>query len=129
MENRYTLSLADVVDDALLERKQMNIEVLHPNIRCPNFNTLKLELAQRFGVNDVCVSFVKLEPAFGGGKSVGVVHVYNNFDAKVKFDKTHLMVRTGQLPRSNRAPRKARKNIKVKCRKLRGKAKVKVRDG
>lgn len=64
---------------------------------------------------------------FGGGKSAGTCLIYENKDYKLKYEPTWRLRREGLADAKNASrTRKTRKNLKIKTRKLRGKAKVKV---
>jgi ribosomal protein S24E len=64
---------------------------------------------------------------FGGGKSAGTCLIYENKDYKLKYEPKWRLRRENLADaKSASKTRKTRKNIKIKTRKLRGKAKVKV---
>jgi small subunit ribosomal protein S24e len=112
----------------LLARKQMIIDVLHPSQANVSKDRLKTILAKKFKVEDKTITLFGFKTAFGGGKSTGFCLIYDNFDYLKKYEPKYRLRRIKLLePRTG--GRKARKEIKSKRKRVRGKAKGKVVGG
>ena len=68
-----------------------------------------------------------LKTQFGGGKTTGFACVYDDLDARKKYDQHHQMVRDGVADKKDKK-RKARKELKTRVKKTRGTNKTKVRE-
>jgi len=112
----------------LLSRKQMVLEVLHPgqaNVSNQRFAEL---IAKKFKADVKNVVTFGFHTHFGGGRTTGFVLIYDNNDYLLKYEPKYRLRRMKILePKINN--RKARKELKTKRKKVRGKEKSKIQAG
>ncbi|TEY74813.1 hypothetical protein BOTCAL_0069g00100 [Botryotinia calthae] len=97
-----TLRTRKFIRNPLLGRKQMVVDILHPNLNV-------------FG----------LRTQFGGGKTTGFALVYDSPEALKKFEPHYRLFRVGFATKIEKASRQQRKQRKNRQKTLRGTAKVK----
>uniref|UniRef100_A0A093VJJ2 40S ribosomal protein S24 n=1 Tax=Talaromyces marneffei PM1 TaxID=1077442 RepID=A0A093VJJ2_TALMA len=100
-----TLRTRKFIRNPLLARKQMVVDVLHPN--------------------RANVSVFGFRTQFGGGKSTGFALVYDSHEALKKFEPHYRLVRIGAAAKIEKASRQQRKQRKNRSKKFRGTAKTK----
>ena len=101
--------------------------MFHPKQACPSLSELKERLNERWGCATDAVVIYNWLTKYGGGRSSGTCLVYDNKDYKMKFEPDYRLRREKLIAEKDISKtRKTKKNIKVKVRKLRGKAKVKA---
>jgi len=106
----------------------MIIDVLHPGQANVSKDRLKALLAKKFKVDEKTITLFGFKTIFGGGKSTGFCLIYENSDYLKKYEPKYRLRRVKLLePRTG--GRKARKEIKSKRKRVRGKAKAKVTGG
>eukprot|EP00298_Acanthocystis_sp_HF-20_P008150 c17505_g1_i1.p1 GENE.c17505_g1_i1~~c17505_g1_i1.p1 ORF type:complete len:139 (-),score=35.72 c17505_g1_i1:132-548(-) len=116
----YTIRSRKFMSNRLLMRKQMILDVLHPQKPCPPAKTLRKRVARMFGVKDPKrISVFGLKTIFGGGRSSAFCLIYDNKQSFDKFEPKYRQVRNG-LPPKDRIPRQQRKERKNKEKKYRG---------
>merc|ERR1711933_72822 len=94
----FTIRTRKFMTNRLLMRKQMVIDVLHPQEACPSKETIKAKIVTMFHVkHSNCVSVFGFRTAFGGGKTTGFVLIYDNIVAFKKFEPKYRQVRNGAL--------------------------------
>jgi len=109
----------------LLRRKQMILDVIHPNLP----NVPKTELQTRIGkvyhsdpANVVLFGF---KTHFGGGKSTGFCLIYDDQSSLKEFEPKYRLVRAG-LAKAKEGSRKQKKERKNRQKKLKGTKKASV---
>ncbi|KAI7694009.1 hypothetical protein SSS_02512 [Sarcoptes scabiei] len=112
----------------LLFRKQMVIDVSHPNKPTPSKLGLREKLARMYKTTPDLVFCFGFRTQFGGGKSTGFALIYDTLDHAKRFEPKHRLVRNS-LKTVERNPRKQRKERKNRMKKVRGTAKAKVGAG
>eukprot|EP00835_Amoeboradix_gromovi_P003020 NODE_186_length_15678_cov_0.309262.p8 type:complete len:134 gc:universal NODE_186_length_15678_cov_0.309262:4198-4599(+) len=123
-DSTTTLRTRKFLTNRLLQRKQMVIDVLHPNQSSPSRQTLREQLAKLYNSNIENIVVFGVMTKFGGGKSTGFALIYDDVDALKKFEPTYRQVRFG-LAEKEKTGRKQRKEKKNRLLKLRGTEKVK----
>ena len=103
----------------LLSRKQMVLDVIHPNVASVSKNALREKLAVIYKANKDAIVVFGFKLAFGGGKSTGFALIYDNVDAAKKFEPKYRLVKNGEAP-SSKPSRKLRKERKNRAKKVRG---------
>jgi len=112
----------------LLSRKQMVLEVLHPGQANVSKEKLTELIAKKFKTDVKNVVVFGFHTVFGGGRSTGFCLIYDNRDYLLKYEPKYRLTRLKILePKINN--RKARKELKTKRRKVRGKEKSKIQAG
>ena len=129
-EKACTIRTRKFLTNRLLERKQFVIDVLHPNRASVPKAELKEKLAKMYKVQDEkCIFLWGFKIGFGGQRSTGFGVIYDNLNAAKKSLAKHLLIREGLAEKKNTLSRKARKERKNKVKKVRGGAKVEVKEG
>lgn len=92
-----------------MNRRQMIIDVIHPNRANVAKAELKDQLVSIHKVKDPATVFIfGFRTAFGGGKSTGFGLIYDTLEAAKKFEPKHRLIRAGLLEKKETS----RKSIK-----------------
>ena len=112
----------------LLSRKQMVLEVLHPGQANVSNERISELIAKKFKADQKNVVVFGFHTHFGGGRTTGFCLIYDNNDYLLKYEPKYRLRRMKILePKINN--RKARKELKTKRKKVRGKEKSKITHG
>ena len=67
------------------------MELIHPEMAGVKKSVIKQEIGKKFKASEDRIAVFGLKAKFGGGKSTGFVTVYDDMDARNKYDtKTNL---------------------------------------
>uniref|UniRef100_A0A7S2FWG9 40S ribosomal protein S24 n=1 Tax=Octactis speculum TaxID=3111310 RepID=A0A7S2FWG9_9STRA len=115
-----TLRTRKFIRNALLSRRQMIVDVIHPG----RANVPKSELQELLGkmhsCNDMSAIFLSgFLTHFGGGKTTGFCCIYDNIEAAKKFEPKFRCIRNGLMEKTETS-RKQIKEAKNKRKKIRG---------
>lgn len=124
-EQPVTLRTRKFIRNALLGRKQMVVDVLHPNRANVSKNDLRQKLAELYKTNKDQVSCFGFRTQYGGGKSTGFALIYDSNEVMKKFEPHYRLVRYGQATKVEKASRQQRKQRKNRAKTVRGTAKAK----
>ena len=112
----------------LLSRKQMVLEVIHPGQANVSRERIGELIAKKFKADQKNVVTFGFHTHFGGGRTTGFCLIYDNNDYLLKYEPKYRLRRMKILePKINN--RKARKELKTKRKKVRGKEKSKIQAG
>jgi len=124
-KNPVTIRTKKFITNRLLNRKQMVVEVLHPN----RSNVAKAEiteaLSKMYKKDEKCVYVFGFKTAFGGGRSTGFGLVYDSLEDALDVEPKYRLGRAG-LREKVGGSRKQRKELKNRKKKVRGTKKAKV---
>ncbi|TVY54808.1 40S ribosomal protein S24 [Lachnellula suecica] len=120
-----TLRTRKFIRNPLLGRKQMVVDILHPNRANISKDELRGKLAELYKATVAQVNVFGLQTQFGGGKTTGFALVYDSPDALKKFEPHYRLVRIGLANKIEKPSRQQRKQRKNRQKTLRGTAKVK----
>ncbi|KAH9395062.1 ribosomal 40S subunit protein S24B [Tyrophagus putrescentiae] len=127
-EGNCTIRTRKFMTNRLLYRKQMIVDVIHPNRATVSKQEIRDKLARMYKTtSDVIFSF-GLKTDFGGGRTSGFALIYDTLDFAKKFEPKYRLQRNG-LYKRERTARKQRKERKNRMKKVRGTAKTKVGAG
>jgi len=115
-----TLRTRKFIKNPLLGRKQMVVDILHPNRPPVSKDDLRVKLAELYKVNKNQVSIFSVRTQFGGGKSTGFALIYDSHEALKKFEPHYRLVRYGDATKIEKASRAQRKQRKNKGKETRG---------
>ena len=123
-----TIRTRKVLTNKLLARKQMIVEILHPNKASVPKTDLREKLAKLYKTTPDLIFPYGFRCLFGGGKSIGFCNIYDTYDFAKKFEAKHRILKQtgGKVERTGRKQRKERKN---RQKKVRGTKKNKVAAG
>merc|ERR1711877_53686 len=124
-EGQVTLRTRKFIRNPLLGRKQMVVDILHPNRANISKGELREKLGGLYKAQKDQISVFGLRTQFGGGKTTGFALVYDSPEAMKKFEPQYRLVRVGLATKAERASRQQRKQRKNRQKTLRGTAKVK----
>ncbi|KAH6897331.1 ribosomal protein L23/L15e core domain-containing protein [Thelonectria olida] len=124
-ESPVTLRTRKFIRNPLLGRKQMVVDILHPNRANISKEELREKLGAMYKAQKDQISVFGLRTQYGGGKTTGFALVYDSPEAMKKFEPTYRLVRVGQATKVERASRQQRKQRKNRQKTLRGTAKTK----
>ncbi|KAL1305944.1 hypothetical protein AAFC00_004085 [Neodothiora populina] len=124
-ESQVTLRTRKFIRNPLLARKQMVVDVLHPNRPNVSKDELREKLSELYKASKDQVSVFGFRTQYGGGKSTGFALVYDSAEAMKKFEPHYRLVRVGMASKIEKASRQQRKQRKNREKKFRGTAKSK----
>ncbi|KAF2112662.1 ribosomal protein L23/L15e core domain-containing protein, partial [Lophiotrema nucula] len=125
MADQVTLRTRKFIRNPLLGRRQMVVDVLHPNRANVSKDELRVKLGELYKAQKDNVSVFGFRTQYGGGKSTGFALIYDSAEAMKKFEPLYRLVRYGYATKPERASRQQRKQRKNRQKELRGTAKVK----
>jgi len=121
-----TIRTRKVMANRLLNRKQMIIDVTHPNRPNVPKSELKTALCKQYKVNDEKTVYVfGMRTAFGGQKSTGFALIYDTLEDAYDAEPKYRLIRQG-LKKKVQTSRKQRRELKNKRKKIRGAKKGKT---
>ncbi|KAG0702081.1 Tubulin alpha-2 chain [Chionoecetes opilio] len=124
-EATCTIRTRKFLTNRLLNRKQMIVDVLHPNRATVPKTEIREKLAKMYKTTGDVVFCFGFKTHFGGGKTTGFALVYDTLDYAKKIEPKYRLVRQGLLE-VKRTARKQRKERKNRMKKARGTAKAKM---
>jgi len=124
-DSPVTIRTRKFITNRLLSRKQMVIDVLHPNRPNVSKDDLRSKLAEVYKSNKDQINVFGLRTQYGGGKSTGFALVYDSVEAMKKFEPYYRLVRVGHATKIEKASRQQRKQRKNRSKEVRGVAKTK----
>ncbi|KAK7627919.1 ribosomal protein L23/L15e core domain-containing protein [Phyllosticta citricarpa] len=107
-DSQVTLRTRKFIRNPLLARKQMVVDVLHPNRANVSKDELREKLAQLYKAQKDQVSVFGFRTQYGGGKSTGFALVYDSEEAMKKFEPHYRLVRVGLASKIEKASRQQR---------------------
>nr|POE62262.1 40s ribosomal protein s24 [Quercus suber] len=118
-EAQVTLRTRKFIRNPLLGRRQMVVDVLHPNRPNVSKDELRQKLGELYKVAKDQVSVFGFRTQFGGGKSTGFALLYESPEAMKKFEPHYRLVRYGQASKIEKASRQQRKQRKNRSKEFR----------
>lgn len=82
MSQKFVLYSRKLIRNPLLGRRQMQIELIHPDEANISKTAIKDKLASMFKTKSECIAVFGLSSKFGGGRSTGFALIYDNLDAR-----------------------------------------------
>ena len=113
----------------LLARRQMVVDVLHPNRPSVAKTDIREKLAKMYKCTPDRVFAFGFRTNFGGGKSTGFALIYDTMDLAKKFEPKFRLRRQGVIEPAVKTSRKQKKGRKNRMKKVRGTAKAKIGTG
>ena len=126
-DSACTIRTRKVKSNRLLCRRQMVVDVIHPDRASVSKKDIREKVAQLYKTTSDMVFCFGFNTNFGGGKSSGFALVYESMDFAKKFEPRHRLVRQGVVEPKKTA-RKQRKERKNRMKKVRGTKKATVKD-
>merc|ERR1711920_537831 len=111
----------------LLGRRQFVLDVIHPGMANVSKKDLASKLASMYKVHDhQVIQLFGFHTMFGGGRSTGFGLIYENLDKMKKFEPKYRLKRAGVGGEKAGVGRRAKKDVKNRRKKVRGKEKAKA---
>lgn len=127
MSKSFVLYSRKMIRNPLLGRKQMAIEMIHPEEANISKTLIKEKLAALYKSKSEWIAVFGLHTKFGGGRSSGFALIYDSLEARKKYDQKKFQLRDGCFGKEKGKTRKQLKEIKGREKKARGKAKIMAR--
>ena len=115
-----------LIKNPLLKRKQIVVELIHPDQGSVSKTVIKEKLAKMFDSKPELIAVFGLHSKFGGGRSSGFACIYDDADARKKYDSKSLLLRDKLRSVQGKKGRKQLKEMKGRMKKVRGTAKAKA---
>ncbi len=128
-EGTVTVRTRKFMTNRLLQRRQMVVDVLHPNRATIAKTEVREKLAKMYKCTPDRVFAFGFKTNFGGGKTTGFALIYDTMDFAKKFEPKFRLVRQGVQERVTKTSRKQKKERKNRMKKVRGIKKAKVGTG
>ncbi|CAM9297084.1 unnamed protein product [Scytosiphon promiscuus] len=120
MSSNVTVRTRKFIRNALLARRQMVVDIIHPGVANVSKSELGEMIAKKFRVSDpTTVMLFGFRTHFGGGKSTGFCLIYDSIEDMKKFEPKHRLIRAG-LQEKKETSRKQIKEAKNRSKKIRG---------
>ncbi|KAK9379782.1 40S ribosomal protein eS24 [Kockiozyma suomiensis] len=120
MSDTINIRTRKFLRNALLARRQMVVDVLHPTRPNVSKDELRERLAALYKADKDSVSVFGFRTQFGGGKSTGFALIYDSPEDLKKFEPAYRLIRIGQATKVEKASRQQRKQKKNRDKKVRG---------
>jgi len=124
-EQPVTLRTRKFIRNALLSRKQMVVDVLHPNRANVSKDELRGKLSELYKASKDQITVFGFRTQYGGGKTTGFALIYDSVEALKKFEPHYRLVRIGVANKIEKPSRQQRKQRKNRSKEFRGTAKTK----
>ncbi|KAF2232642.1 37S ribosomal protein S24, partial [Viridothelium virens] len=111
------------IRNPLLARRQMVVDVLHPNRANVSKDELRTKLSELYKISKDQVQVFGFRTQYGGGKSTGFGLIYESVESMKKFEPQYRLVRVGMATKAEKASRQQRKQRKNRAKEHRGTAK------
>ncbi|CAK68280.1 unnamed protein product (macronuclear) [Paramecium tetraurelia] len=121
----FIVKTRKVLLNKLLNRRQLSVELLHPNKPTPSQESVVKELAQKYKADERNVVVYGLRTTFGGNRTTGFALIYDTQQYLMKFEPKFRLRRRGIIPKRD-GSRKGWKEVKSKLKKTRGAEKTKI---
>merc|ERR1711907_496442 len=128
-DDKFILYARKIINNPLLKRKQIQVELVHPETNGVSKTEIKDKLANMFKDKGAAeperIAVFGLHAKFGGGRSTGFALIYDSVDDRKKYDQKLLLRRDGLYEKTG-PTRKMKKEMKGRMKKVRGTAKAKA---
>ncbi|KAK9478456.1 ribosomal protein S24e-domain-containing protein [Lipomyces japonicus] len=120
MSDSVTIRTRKFLRNALLARRQMVVDVLHPSRANVSKDEVRERLATLYKSDKDAISVFGFRTQFGGGKSTGFALIYDSNAELKRFEPNYRLVRIGQGVKVEKPSRQQRKQKKNRGKKTRG---------
>merc|ERR1712086_694777 len=125
-----TVTPRKLMKNCLLNRRQMILDIKHPNLPTPDKALLRKLICEHLSKSNAKADpsstvVFGMKTTYGGGASTGFCLVYDSQDAAKKIEPKHRLIKIGLTEAVTRTARKQRKEKKNREKKFRGTRKEK----
>merc|ERR1711881_180983 len=121
-----TVRTRKFLTNRLLCRKQMVVDIIHPNAPTPKKTEVREQLAKSYKTTADTIIAFGFQTVFGGGKTTGFALIYDNVEMAKKFEPKYRLVRHGLATKVDKKSRKQRRELRNRQKKVRGTKKATV---
>merc|ERR1711899_134087 len=125
-EGTVTVRTRKYMTNRLLARRQMVVDILHPNRASVPKTEIREKLAKMYKCTADRIFAFGFRTNFGGGKTSGFALIYDSMDQAKKFEPKFRLRRQGVMKAAAKTSRKQKKGRKNRMKKVRGTKKAKV---
>ena len=86
MSDKFIIYARKIVSNPLLKRKQVQVELIHPDQGNISKASIKAKLSNMFKTKEESIAIFGLKSSFGGGRSSGFALLYDSLEARKKCD-------------------------------------------
>ena len=89
---------AEVVEDKynpLIKRREIKLLIHHELKSTPMRITLRMTLAEKFGVDITRLYVRSIRTGYGIGQSIAEIHIYDTVERALQFEPKHIIDRNG----------------------------------
>ena len=126
-DSSFTIRTRKFKSNRLLCRRQMVVDVIHPDRASLSKKEIREKVAQLYKTTPDLVFCFGFNTNFGGGKSSGFALIYDTLDFAKKFEPRYRLARQGVVEPKKTA-RKQRKERNNRMKKVRPTKKAAVKD-
>ena len=117
-KEQFILYARKMINNPLLKRKQVVVELIHPDQGSVSKASIKAKLASMFKAKEEAISVFGLHSKFGGGRSSGYACIYDDLDARKKCDTKSMLLRDKITSKEGKKGRKQLKEMKSQMAEL-----------
>merc|ERR1712233_184189 len=121
-----TVRTRKFMTNRLLSRKQMIVDIIHPNSATPKKTEVRDALAKNYKTTADCIIAFGFKTIFGGGKTSGFALIYDSVEAAKKVEPRFRLVRHGLADKVEKKSRKQRKELRNRQKRVKGTKKATV---
>merc|ERR1712018_708604 len=125
-EGTVTVRTRKYMTNRLLARRQMVVDIVHPNRASVPKTEIREKLAKMYKCTADRIFAFGFRTNFGGGKTSGFALIYDSMDQAKKFEPKFRLRRQGVMEAAAKTSRKQKKGRKNRMKKVRGAKKAKV---
>merc|ERR1712100_978399 len=93
MAGEFVLYARKMINNPLLGRRQVHVELIHPDQGSVSKTAIKEKLAGMFKTPAEAIAVFGVKSKFGGGRSSCFGLIYSNVDTRKKFDSKKEQIR------------------------------------
>merc|ERR1712233_62255 len=124
-----TVRTRKFMTNRLLSRKQMIVDIIHPNAATPKKSEVRESLAKNYKVAPDQIIAFGFKTQFGGGKTSGFALIYDSVSAAKKVEPRYRLIRHGLADKIEKKSRKQREELRNRQKKVRGTKKATIGAG
>merc|ERR1711939_238311 len=124
-----TVRTRKFLTNRLLSRKQMVVDIIHPNAATPKKTEVREQLAKAYKTTADTIIAFGFQTVFGGGKTSGFALIYDSVEMAKKYEPKYRLVRHGLADKVDKKSRKQRRELRNRQKKVRGTKKATVGSG
>merc|ERR1712029_354020 len=125
-EGTVTVRTRKYMTNRLLARRQMVVDILHPNRASVPKTEIREKLAKMYKCTADRIFAFGFRTNFGGGKTSGFALIYDSMDVAKKFEPKFRLRRQGVIEPAAKTTKNKRRGRKNRMKKVRGIKKAKV---